>query len=92
MTLPVEMTVHRPMMMLVGVTSLPDDDGAARVGCRSPRSCTSAMMTVRPPSVMFAVPVIAERRETLLPESFLKISYLSWQTAQCVRKFKIGFE
>lgn len=69
MTLPVEMTVHRPILMLVGVLSFPDCDGAARVGCKSPRSCTSAMMTVRPPSVMFAVPVMAERRETLLPES-----------------------
>lgn len=27
------------------------------------------MMTVRPPSVMFAVPVMALRRETLFPES-----------------------
>lgn len=79
MTLPVETTVHRPMLILVGVTSLPEDDGTARVGCRSPRNCTSAMMTVRPPSVMFAVPVIAERRETLLPESLLYISlYLLW--------------
>jgi hypothetical protein len=70
MTLPVEMTVHRPMLMLVGVTSLLDCDGTARVGCKSPRNCTSAMITVRPPRVMFAVPVIAERRETLLPESW----------------------
>jgi len=62
------------MLMLVGVTSLPDDDGTARVGCKSPRSCTSAMMTVRPPRVMFAVPVIAERRETLLPESLHAVS------------------
>jgi hypothetical protein len=28
------------------------------------------MMTVRPPSVILAVPVMAERRETLLPESW----------------------
>lgn len=69
MTLPVEITVHRPILILVGVTSFPDCDGTARVGCKSPRNCTSAMMTVRPPRVMFAVPVIAERRETLLPES-----------------------
>lgn len=69
MTLPVEMTVHLPMLMLVGVTSLPDCDGAERVGWRSPRSCTSAMMTVRPPKVILAVPVIAERRDTLFPES-----------------------
>jgi hypothetical protein len=69
MTLPVEMTVHRPILMLVGVTSFPDCDGVERVGCKSPRNCTSAMITVRPPSVMFAVPVIAERLETLLPES-----------------------
>jgi hypothetical protein len=29
------------------------------------------MMTVRPPSVILAVPVMAERRETLLPESWV---------------------
>jgi hypothetical protein len=69
MILPVEITVHRPMLILVGVTSFPDCDGAARVGCKSPRNCTSAMMTVRPPRVMLAVPVIAARLETLLPES-----------------------
>lgn len=75
MTLPVEMTVHRPMLILVGVTSLPGCDvGTARVGCKSPRSCTSAIITVRPPSVMFAVPVMAERRETLLPESLHQVS------------------
>jgi len=43
--------------------------GAGRVAWRSPRRCTSAMITVRPPRVMLAVPVMAERRETLLPES-----------------------
>lgn len=75
MTLPVEMTVHRPILILVGVTSFPDCDGVERVGCKSPRNCTSAMITVRPPSVMFAVPVIAERLETLFPEScYLHIS------------------
>jgi hypothetical protein len=77
MTLPVEITVHRPILMLVGVTSLPDCDGTERVGCKSPRNCTSAMMTVRPPRVMFAVPVMAERRETLLPESCSHIRPLS---------------
>lgn len=78
MTLPVDITVHRPMLILVGVTSLPEDDGTERVGCRSPRNCTSAMITVRPPNVMFAVPVIAERRETLLPESLLHVSFLTY--------------
>ena len=58
------------MEMEVGVTSLPDEEGTARVGWRSPRSWTSAMMTVRPPRVMLAVPVMALRRETLLPESW----------------------
>lgn len=36
------------------------------------------MMTVRPPSVMFAVPVMALRRETLLPESCLKRGVDQW--------------
>jgi len=69
MTLPVEMTVHRPMLILVGALSFPELDGEGRVEWRSPRKTTSAMMTVRPPSVMFAVPVMALLRETLLPES-----------------------
>lgn len=69
MTLPVEITVHRPMMMLVDEPSRPDCEAEERMGRRSPRSCTSAIMTVRPPSWMLAVPVMAARRETLLPES-----------------------
>lgn len=68
-TLPVEMTVHRPILMLIGVVSFPDCEGMGRVGFRSPRSCTSAIMTVLPPKVMLAVPVMAALRETLLPES-----------------------
>jgi hypothetical protein len=56
------------MLIAVGVTSFPEL-AIARVECRSPRRCTSAMITVRPPRVMFAVPVMAARRETLLPES-----------------------
>lgn len=32
------------------------------------------MMTVRPPRVMFAVPVMALRRDTLLPESLKKVN------------------
>lgn len=70
MTLPVDMTVHRPIMMLVDEPSRPDCEAEERIGRRSPRSCTSAIITVRPPSWMFAVPVIAARRETLLPESW----------------------
>ena len=66
---PVDMTVHLPMLILVGVPSFPDD-AVGRVECKSPRRTTSAMITVRPPRVMFAVPVMALRRETLLPESF----------------------
>lgn len=69
MTLPVEITVHLPMLILVGVTSLPELDGTGRVECKSPLRTTSAMITVRPPSVILAVPVMALRRETLLPES-----------------------
>lgn len=57
------------MMMLVDTASFPDCEAEERVGRRSPRSCTSAMITVRPPRVMLAVPVIAARRETLFPES-----------------------
>jgi hypothetical protein len=73
------------MLILVGVPSFPDD-AVGRVECKSPRRTTSAMITVRPPRVMFAVPVMALRRETLLPESFPKrylvpIQKFHWATA-----------
>lgn len=71
MTHPVLTTVHLPMEMDVGVTSFPEDEGTERVGCRSPRKWTSAIITVRPPKVMLAVPVIADFRLTLLPESWV---------------------
>jgi len=67
------MMVQRPMAMLVDVdfdcveASLGSLGGFSRV--RSPRRTTSAWMTVRPPSVMLAVPEMLARRETLLPES-----------------------
>lgn len=73
--LPVDTTVHFPMLMLVGVPSFPELEAVGRVECRSPRRTTSAMMTVRPPRVMFAVPVMALRRDTLLPESFQDVNY-----------------
>jgi hypothetical protein len=78
------MTVHRPMLMLMGVVSLPDCEGADRVGWRSPRSWTSAMMTVRPPRVMLAVPVMAARRETLLPESCIVLETDTWKKTSVV--------
>lgn len=40
-----------------------------RVRSRSPRITASAWITVRPPRIMFVVPWICERRETLLPVS-----------------------
>ena len=74
-TEPVEMTVQRPIDMAVcaggAFWGLVDDGaGAGRVACRSPRRWTSDIITVRPPRVMFAVPVMALRRDTLLPESW----------------------
>jgi len=73
-TVPVEMIVQRPIAMLVDadllwlLASLGSGGGLSRV--RSPRSTTSAWMTVRPPRVMFAVPEMLARRDTLLPESY----------------------
>ena len=66
------------MLMLIGVVSRPDCDAVDLVGCRSPRSWTSAIITVRPPRVMLAVPVMAARRETLLPESWSEIRDGAW--------------
>jgi hypothetical protein len=68
--------VQRPMAMDVELDlaasleepSLLSEGGLRRV--RSPRRTTSAWMTVRPPSVMLAVPEMLARRETLLPESW----------------------
>lgn len=46
-----------------------DDDGVFEVRRRSPRIMASDCITVRPPRMMFVVPWIWERRETLLPAS-----------------------
>jgi hypothetical protein len=86
-TLPVLTMVQRPMEMAVcaegfsfeappaALEGFRDEElvllGWGRVACRSPRRCTSDIITVRPPRVMFAVPVMALRRETLLPESLV---------------------
>lgn len=77
MVVPGEMMVHRPMLMvllccedegaLLPPEALCEDDDLRR--CRSPRRTTSDWMTVLPPSVMLAVPLMWARRETLLPES-----------------------
>lgn len=73
-TLPVEIMVQRPIEMAVWAGGGLEDVvlellGTGRVACRSPRRCTSDIITVRPPRVMLAVPVMALRRDTLLPES-----------------------
>lgn len=80
MTVPVLMTVQRPMAMDVedGCFAAPlsfasvagvEEEGEGLRRVRSPRSTTSAWITVRPPSVMLAVPEMLARRETLLPLS-----------------------
>lgn len=66
---PVQMTVHLPMLMAVVdcfAAAFGSDDF---VRVRSPRRCTSAMMTVLPPRVMLGVPLMFARRDTLLPLS-----------------------
>jgi hypothetical protein len=71
MTAPDATIVHRPMAIAVldvfAAFGSEEDDGFERV--RSPRSWASAMITVLPASVMLGVPLMAARRETLLPES-----------------------
>lgn len=73
-THPAPTTVQRPMLMALAAeegADLPSADVSEDLKrCRSPRRCTSAIMTVRPPRVMLAVPEIWARRETLLPESW----------------------
>ena len=86
-TEPVETMVHLPMLMAVCAADFSlaeglaadegfsdeDEEGTGRVAWRSPRRCTSDIITVRPPKVMFAVPVMALRRETLFPESLREV-------------------
>jgi hypothetical protein len=71
MTEPVEMMVHRPILIdvLDVLDALGSDEGAL-VRVRSPRRWTSAMITVLPPRVMLGVPVIFARRDTLFPLSY----------------------
>ena len=78
-TAPLATIVHRPIAIAVldcfaaaalgsALDEVDDEDGLDRV--KSPRSCASAMMTVLPARVMLGVPLMAARRETLLPESY----------------------
>src|ERR1700753_2017643 len=70
-----EMMVYRPSEMAVDVvcfcaasvlpSSLSLDDVVVRGRVKSPRRITSVMRTVFPASVMFGVPAIRARRETL---------------------------
>ena len=80
MTVPMLMTVQRPMAMdvedgcfaaLLSLVSEANEEEGGLRRVRSPRSTTSAWITVRPPSVMLAVPEMLARRETLLPLSWL---------------------
>lgn len=69
-TVPVDMTVAFPILMAVLEDFAEGSEGlGARGRVISPRKCTSAISTVRPASVMFGVPAMRARRETLLPES-----------------------
>ena len=49
--------------------SVAEEEEEGRVRMRSPRIQASAWMTVRPARIIFCVPWIWERRETLLPVS-----------------------
>jgi hypothetical protein len=70
---PVDTMVHRPMLIDVVdcFAAFGSVDGSfGRV--RSPRRCTSAMITVLPPRVMLGVPEMLALRDTLLPLSCRK--------------------
>lgn len=72
MTAPQATMVQRPIAMAVedcfaALGSVVEDEVFDRV--RSPRSWASAIITVLPARVMLGVPLMAARRETLLPES-----------------------
>jgi hypothetical protein len=58
-----------------GAEGLPLEEGRVTVPgrTRSPRMMASAQITVRPPRIMFCVPWIWERRETLFPVSWCRL-------------------
>jgi len=67
------MMVCLPMLIDVMACDFDADFGSTVedfVRVRSPRRWTSAIITVLPPRVMLAVPVMLARRETLLPLSW----------------------
>jgi hypothetical protein len=49
---------------------------------------TSAWMTVLPPRMIFVVPMICERRETLFPVSYVGGRSVSWWCFFCSSKGK----
>ena len=66
------------MATVLGLSVLPVPAEGGRVRMRSPRRMTSAWMTVRPPRMMFGVPWMRERRETLLPVSWEEGEHVGW--------------
>jgi hypothetical protein len=69
--LPIATATTGALGFLTPASSAPadDDDDGSMVRTRSPRMMTSAWMMDLPPRMMFCVPMIWERRETLLPVS-----------------------
>ena len=61
---------YRPIATATGFPCFSLELDVRYVRSRSPRMMTSAWITVLPPSMMFVVPIIWERRETLLPVSW----------------------
>jgi len=68
-----EVDTHRPMLMAVVGWFAASGPAEALLAkrWRSPRRKTSAIRTVRPPSMMFGLPSILARREILLPVSWM---------------------
>lgn len=65
---------YRPMVMAVvavlSLTSTPPSPERSGFRCKSPRIMTPAMITVRPPSMIFGLPSMWALREILLPVSW----------------------
>jgi hypothetical protein len=65
---------YRPMVMAVvavlSLTSTPPSPERSGFRCKSPRMMTPAIITVRPPSMMFGLPSMWALREILLPVSW----------------------
>ena len=82
---------YRPILIAVVGALLFSPSPEEEKRCKSPSMMTSAMMTVRPPSMMFGLPSILALREILLPVSCQHFVSDAAFTVECCRVKQYGF-